>query len=160
MRRDHRLVALAHEPAGYRGADGELTVGVAYQGRTRRIALLRLAYVLAFGTWPNGPVTPVDGDEWNGAPSNLRVIRRGRNPAAMGASSLARRTERGHALIMALAGHSDASVAHLGEIVGLSESGASTKLTSWSGRGWHQPAVRTGEVVDVIEKGSSASPNV
>jgi hypothetical protein len=128
VRRDHRLTALAHEPAGYRGADGKLMVGVAYQGRIRRIALLRIAHVLAFGEWPNGQVQPVDGDEWNGAPSNLRVIRRGQNPAAMGASSLVRRAERGHALIMALAAHPDASVAHLGEIVGLSESGACARL--------------------------------
>jgi DNA-binding Lrp family transcriptional regulator len=135
IRRDHRLAALAHEPTGYRGPDGTPIVGVAYQGRTRRIALLRLAYVLAFDQWPKGQVQPRDGDEWNGAASNLRVIRRGRNPFATGKSSLQRRQAVDAALLMALADHSDASVARLGEIIGLSESGACTRLTKLERKG-------------------------
>ena len=135
IRRDHRLAALAHEPAGYCGPDGKLMVGVAYQGRIRRIALLRLAYVLAFDQWPKGQVQPRDGDEWNGAASNLSVIRRGQNPSAVGASSLEQRDKTAMTLINALADHPGASVARLGEIIGLSESGACTRLTKLARKG-------------------------
>jgi predicted ArsR family transcriptional regulator len=138
VRRTCRIAALAHEPAGYRGADGKLMVGVAYQGRVRRIALLRIAHVVAFDEWPKGQVQPIDGDEWNGAPENLRVIRRAQNPASVGASSLERRQAVDAALLVALAGHPDASVARLGELVGLSESGASTRLTKLERRGLTQ----------------------
>jgi len=62
VRRDHRLTALSHEPPGYRGADGKLMVGVVHQGRTRRISLLRVAWCLAKGEWPKGPVLPKNGD--------------------------------------------------------------------------------------------------
>jgi hypothetical protein len=135
IRRDHRLGSLAHEPAGYRGADGRLMVGVAHQGRTRRISLLRIAWCLAKGEWPKGQIKTRNNDDSDLRPENLQPTQRGHNPAAVGKSSLEHRRAVDAKLIEALSGHPDASVARLGELAGLTESGASTRLGKLATKG-------------------------
>jgi Mn-dependent DtxR family transcriptional regulator len=137
VRRDHRLGALAHEPAGYAGADGKLMVGVAYQGRTRRISLLRVAWCLSKGEWPKGPVLPKNGDASDLRESNLIAVKHGAHrPNAAGgrASSLERRQATNAALLQALAERVSPTLAELSEAIGLSEGRVSVRLNKLAAR--------------------------
>ena len=61
----------AGSPAGFAGPDGRLMVRVQYQGRTRRIAALRVAWMLATGAPPKGTVRARNGDDRDLRPENL-----------------------------------------------------------------------------------------
>jgi hypothetical protein len=125
----------AGSEAGYPGPDGRLMVQFTYGGHTRRIAASRIAWCLSSGEWPRGQVRARDGDENNLRPANLIVTQRGKNPAAIGTSSLARRRAVDAKLIEALASHPDASVARLAELAGLTESGACARLGTLAAKG-------------------------
>jgi hypothetical protein len=51
----------AGSEAGFRGPNGRLMVRIQFEERTRRIAASRVAWVLATGQWPSGPVLPRNG---------------------------------------------------------------------------------------------------
>ena len=74
----------AGSPAGFRGPGGKPLVRFVYGGRTRRVALLRAAWIVATGELPKGAVKPRDANEWNCQPSNLIVLKFGREPAQRG----------------------------------------------------------------------------
>jgi hypothetical protein len=76
--RDHRLAALAHEPATFSGPNGVAMVRMTYNGKIRRLSAARVAYAITKGQWPTGL---------------LAKRSRPPNAAAGGASSLARRAE-------------------------------------------------------------------
>ena len=46
----------AGRPAGFRGPGGKLLVRFQWQGRTRRMALLRAAWIVTTGVYPDGPL--------------------------------------------------------------------------------------------------------
>ena len=114
----------AGSEAGYPGPDGRLMAQFTFGGKIRRIAASRIAWVLATSEWPQGQVRCSNGDEGDLRPENLIVAQRGKNPAAIGKSSLEGRLGVDAKLIAAMAGHPDSSVARLGELAGLTESGA------------------------------------
>jgi DNA-binding Lrp family transcriptional regulator len=124
----------ANGSAGYPGSDGKLMLQFNFEGRTRRIAAARVAWCLSHNEWPRGQVKTV-GDEGDLRPENLIVVKRGVNPAAVGTSSLKRRAEVDAKLIEALANHPHSSVACLGQLAGLTESAASTRLSRLAARG-------------------------
>ena len=94
---------------------------------------------MATGEWPRGQVKPKNGVEGDLRPENLIIIQRGMNPAAIGTSSLKRRRAVDGKLIAALAvcsaRDSPVTVAEIGELAGLTESGASTRLTRLAAKG-------------------------
>ena len=91
-------------PAGFVGPGGVMLVRFQFEGRTRRIAATRIAWALHYGQWPSGQVKTKNGaDDFRR--ENLQLIQRGVNPAAIGRSSLARRSEVDSTLIKTLAGH-------------------------------------------------------
>ena len=103
------------------GPNGKPLVRLRYGGRTRRVALLRVAWIVATGEHPKGAVRPRDGDEWNASEGNLILVRRGHNPFSSGTSSLERRAEADRAMLEALAANPGASIAQLSRSVGSSK---------------------------------------
>lgn len=100
-------------------------------GKTRRISMLRAAWMIAHGAAPRGVVRPKDGDPWNGKAENLDLVRHcSHRPGLKGspATSLTCRQSADRALLEAMAGHSGAAVAELGRIVGASEARTSARL--------------------------------
>ena len=118
----------AGEPAGFAGPDGKPMVRLQYEGRTRRIALLRVAWIVATGQLPTGAVRARDGNEWNASAENLIEVKRGVNPFAIGKSSLKRRSEVDSALIKTLAGHPGSTLPQLSRLTGSSASCCCTRL--------------------------------
>ena len=57
----------AGEPAGFRGPNGKPVVRFMYGGKTRRVALLKAAWIVATGELPRGPILPRDADQWTPA---------------------------------------------------------------------------------------------
>ena len=114
----------AGEPAGFAGPDGRLMVRVQFEGRTRRIAALRVAWALATGEWPRGVVKARDGNDNNCRFDNLILTRAGPRPFDWGkggeASSLERRAKATTTLIRTLADHPGATVPQLSKLMGSS----------------------------------------
>ena len=50
-------------PAGFKGPKGVMLVRFQHLGKTRRIAASRVAWCLASGSWPDGPVKARDVNE-------------------------------------------------------------------------------------------------
>ncbi len=75
----------------------------------------RIAWALATGSWPHGPVRHRDGDETNFRFGNLVLTKRGPHPFTQSnggkASSLERRTNTSTTLLKALAEHPGSTVA-------------------------------------------------
>ena len=130
IRRQCHIGALNGEPAVFQGM-----LRLTYSGKIRRISPSRIAWCLAFGSWPRGEVRFRNGDPTDARPENLEVVRRGQNPAAVGRASLERRRAVDAKLISALANHPTASVAEIGRLAGLGKSGASIRLSRLAGRG-------------------------
>ena len=129
----------AGRKAGFEGPRGRPLVRLVYNGKTRRLALLRTAWIVAAGELPDGPVQPRDGNEWNAAYENLIVIRHGAHrPNAAGgkASSLTNRQAINTALIEAMATRSNPTLSELSEAVGLSEVVSRRSSASWPSAGW------------------------
>jgi Mn-dependent DtxR family transcriptional regulator len=120
------------QPAGFK-INGRHFVRVQFQGRTRRIAALRVAWCLSRNEWPSGQIKTRNNNDCDLRPENLQLIRRGHNPAAVGRSSLERRRAVDAKLIEALAVCSardgPTTVAEIGRLAGLCESGASQRLS-------------------------------
>jgi hypothetical protein len=112
------------EPAAFTGPGNKLLVRVYRQGRIRRIAYLRAAWILATGEIPRGVIRPRDGDERNATATNLLLTKAGARPFDQGngarASALAERTARNAALLNVLATHPEATVPQLSRLVGAS----------------------------------------
>ena len=70
----------AGEPAGFRGPRGVVLVRLQYDGKTRRLAALRAAWVVATSAYPDGVARARDGDERDARPENLIVTKHGRDP--------------------------------------------------------------------------------
>ena len=115
-------------PAGFAGPDGKPMVRIQYGGKTRRVALLRVAWIVATGELPHGVVRPRDGDEWNASEGNLIVVKCGGNSFAIGKSSLKHRAEIDSALIKTLAGHLGSTLPQLSRLTGSSASCCCTRL--------------------------------
>jgi hypothetical protein len=122
-------------PAGMAGPDRKPMVRFQYQGATRRIALLRVAWIVATGELPHGVVRPRDGDEWNASEENLIVVKRGGNPFAVGKSSLKRRAEVDSTLLKTLAQHPGQTLPQLSRLTGSSASCCCTRLGKLSDLG-------------------------
>ena len=76
-----RFAALrAGSSAGFKGPGGKPLVRFMVNGRTRRVSLLRIAWVVATGELPHGVVRARDGNEWNASFDNLIVTKHGRDP--------------------------------------------------------------------------------
>jgi hypothetical protein len=129
----------AGEPAGFAGPDGKPMVRLQFEGKTRRVALLRVAWIVATGELPHGVVRPRDGDEWNASEANLIVTRAGPHPFDYGrggkALSLERRAKATTTLITALADHPGATVPQLSRLVGSSAPCVCTRLGELSDMG-------------------------
>ena len=130
-------------PAGMAGPDGKPMVRLQFRGVTRRIALLKVAWVVATGELPHGAVRPRDGDEWNASAENLIVTRHGRDPfGAIGGkhskggkgSALVERQVRTTTLLRTLADHPGSTVPQLSKLVGSSASCCCTRLGKIGGR--------------------------
>ena len=136
----HFNTMFAGKPAGMVGPGGKPLVRFVYEGHTRRVALLRLAWVVATGELPNGVVRPRDGDEWNASADNLIVIKAGPRPFDQSkggrGSALARRGDGDRALIDALA-ESDGTltVPQLSELAGQSQPCCCTRLAALESKG-------------------------
>jgi hypothetical protein len=136
IRRQCRIAALDGEPAVFRGPKGVALVSVRVQGRIRRIVALRAAWALATGEWPKGIVRARDGDDRNFRAENLIIVKRGKNPFAIGTSSLERRAEVDRTLIGALAKlNGEATLPMLSRLTGSSESCVCTRLGKLAERG-------------------------
>jgi DNA-binding MarR family transcriptional regulator len=137
VRRDCHIAVFAHEPAVFTGPKGALMVRLTYQGAIRRVLASKVAFALAFGQWPAGPVRPKNGDPSDLRPSNLTVTRYcDHKPQSSGGrnSSLVRRAEADRALIAAMVGP-DTSLAALSRATGRSEARVSTHLGRLAARG-------------------------
>ena len=122
----------AGEPAGFAGPGGKPLVRFRYGGKTRRLALLKVAWIVATGQAPNGAVRPRDGDEWNARRENLILTKRGPRPFDWGkggeASSLERRARATTTLINALADNPGSTVPQISRLIGLSPPCVCTRL--------------------------------
>lgn len=78
----------AGKPVGF-AVNGALVVRFQYEGKTRRLALLRAAWVVAAGAYPDGVVKPRDGDPHNAALDNLLLLKAGAKPFAQSAAGRA-----------------------------------------------------------------------
>jgi predicted transcriptional regulator len=137
IRRRCHVAAFAHEPAVFAGPKGVPMVRLSHDGKIRRVQASRVAWALSRNEWPRGRVTLLGGER-DFRPENLRLVRGGQNPASVGRSSLAHRRAVDAKLIVALANHPGLSVVSLGELVGLSESGACIRLGKLAARGLTQ----------------------
>jgi hypothetical protein len=133
-RQDHRhfSAAFAGKPAGMLGPGGKPLVRFVYEGHTRRVALLKVAWIVATGELPCGVVRPRDGDEWNATAANLIVTKAGAGTFDQGKggkrSSLAERQFRSTLLLKALAANPGSTVPVLSELIGSSVSCCCTRL--------------------------------
>ena len=109
----------AGEPAGFRGPGGRPLVRFVYNGKTRRVALLKVGWIVRTGELPKGAVRPRDGDEWNASSDNLLVLKLGRDSFSAGGISLAQRRASDAAILKALAESNGAlTLPQLSELVG------------------------------------------
>lgn len=122
----------AGSPAGFAGADGRQMVRLQFEGKTRRVALLRVAWALAIGGWPRGVVRARDGDDNNCRFDNLILTKAGPRPFDWGkggeASSLERRAKTTTTLIRTLADHPGSTVPQLSRLVGSNAPCVCTRL--------------------------------
>ena len=129
----------AGKPARFRGPDGRQMVRLQFEGRTRRIVALKVAWCLAVGSWPRGAIKARDGDERNASAANLILVKAGAKPFSMSkggkASSLDRRSQTSTALLRALAENPDATVPQLSQLVGRSESCCCVRLAKLEAQG-------------------------
>jgi Mn-dependent DtxR family transcriptional regulator len=119
------------EPAGFLVGERPM-VRLPFWGKTRRVALLRVGWVLAHHEWPKGAVQPRDSDPWNARPDNLEIVSRcAHKPHLKGspASSLARRQTADQEMLAAMVSRPNATVEELGELTNVSRARASTRLT-------------------------------
>jgi hypothetical protein len=137
VRRESKRTDLVGEPAGFLVRDRPV-VRIQFGDHTRRLGLLRAAWVIAHGAYPLGAVRPKDGDCWNAAPGNLELAKAGPRRADQSrggrASALEARAEADRALLQALAGQEAPSIAHLARTIGASEAVVSTKLGKLAAR--------------------------
>ena len=138
---DHARFNAKHagKPAGFAGPRGVPIVRFVYDGKTRRIALLKVGWIVSTGAYPRGVVLPRDGDPWNVARDNLQVVPHGlHKPWTTGggqASSLERKAEVDASLLAAMAEHEGAGLMQLAKLVGIGEGRISTKLGRLASRG-------------------------
>jgi Winged helix-turn-helix DNA-binding len=123
------------EPATFTGPKAVVLVRVRHNGRTRRVVALRVAWCLSTGQWPKGVVRSRDGDDHNFRSGNLIVVRRGKNPFAIGTSSLKRRAEVDRRMLEALAENPGLTLPQLSKLTGSSESCCCTRLGKLSDMG-------------------------
>ena len=123
------------ELATFTGPKAVVLVRVRHNGRTRRVVALRVAWCLSTGQWPKGVVRSRDGDDHDFRSGNLIVVRRGKNPFAIGTSSLKRRAEVDRRMLEALAENPGLTLPQLSKLTGSSESCCCTRLGKLSDRG-------------------------
>jgi hypothetical protein len=137
VRRGCRIDALTGEPAAFSGPGGKLMVRVYVGGSIRRMLATQIAWCLATGQWPDGPVLPRNGDPNDLRFENLIQVRHGRDPFGMlstkhrnggRSSSLVHRTNAATTLIRTLAEHSGVTIPQLSRLVGSPVSCTCTKL--------------------------------
>ena len=128
-----------HEPATFVGPGGKLLVRVYVNGKIRRMAAGRVAWVLACGEWPSGVVRHRDGNDHNFLAGNLLLTERGPRPftksAGGKASSLERRAKTTTTLIRTLSDHPGSTVPQLSRLVGSSAPCVCTRLSKLADMG-------------------------
>ncbi len=149
--------------AGWMTPSG-LMVRFTFEGRTRRMSALRVAWVLATGEYPGGAIEARDGDRANLRPENL--IERPRDWTRVGGPSLKQREASAAALVAALAQHPDASIAQISRLVGsdkpctcrrlakLAEAGLTCGPMCVPSRHWHL----TGKGADLAAQAAIGRP--
>ncbi len=139
VHRQSKRTDLVGEPAGFE-VGGRPVVRVQYNGKTRRVGLLRAAWILHHGGYPTGAVQPRDGNPWNAAPENLEVAPHGSHKPweRAGGPSLERRAEVDRALLAAMATSEGVSLAELAELAGIAEGRVSVKLNRLAEKGLAQ----------------------
>jgi DNA-binding MarR family transcriptional regulator len=131
VRRGCHIAALSGEPATFVGPTNKLMVRLGHQGKIRRVLASKVAFALAVGQWPSGPVRQKNGDPGDLRPGNLVVTKyAAHQPQASGgkASSLERRQATNAAILNALAERAVPTLAELSRAVGLSEGRISARL--------------------------------
>jgi DNA-binding MarR family transcriptional regulator len=125
------------EPAGFPGPNGVMLVRFQFHGQTRRIAASRVAWCVAVGAWPSGPVKARNGIDGDLRFENLIVTKHGRDPFGQitgkhsnggKASSLDHRAKATTTLINALAANPGSTVPVLSKLTGSSVSCCCTRL--------------------------------
>ena len=138
VRRGCHVAALAHGPATFT-LNGKLMCRVYYEGSIRRILATRIAWALACGRWPDGPVKCRNGNEHDLRAENLIQVERGPRPFVQGrggkASALAERQARNTMLLRTLAENPDATVPQLSRLIGASESCTCVRLAKLETQG-------------------------
>jgi Mn-dependent DtxR family transcriptional regulator len=145
VRCDCHISHLTGEPATFAGPGGKLLVRVYIGGKIRRVLATRIAWVLATGQWPDGPVLPRNGDDNDLRFENLLKVRHGRDPFGRisdkhsrggRASALVHRGEADRAMIAALAEHDGSlTVPQLSVSVGQSAPCCCARLAKLERRG-------------------------
>jgi len=137
VRRDCHVSHLTGEVATF-ALKGKLLVRIYLNGKIRRVLATRLAWCLATGEWPDGPLLPRNGDDNDLRFDNLLKVRHGRDPFGQisdkhsnggKASALARRSESDAALLRTMAENPDATVPQLSRLVGSSSPCTCTRLS-------------------------------
>ena len=121
----------AGERAGREGPSGRPLVRFQYEGRTRRLALLKAAFIAQTGEYPCGPVKTKNANGQDCRLANLTVAPYGAHKPQANAgrsSSLERRQATNAALLSALAERANPTLSELSAVVGLSEGRVSTRL--------------------------------
>ena len=76
----HFNAIFAGQPAGFTGPGGVQIVRFMHEGGTRRMTVLKAAWIVHTGAYPKGQIRARDGNESNLAASNLIEIARGHDP--------------------------------------------------------------------------------
>lgn len=144
IRRSCHIDALAHEPATFRGPGDKLMVRVYVDGGIRRLLATRIAWVLATGSWPDGPVLPRNGVDDDLRAENLIKVRHGKDPFGAisdkhskggKASALHERQVRNKALLKALNDNPGATLPQISQLIGSSTSCTCVRLAKLEAQG-------------------------
>ena len=139
IRRSCHVGEFAGEPSTFVGPDNRLMVRVSVGGRVRRIVASRVAWALAVGQLPSGPVLPRNGDPTDLRPENMLLTKGGARPfdQAKGgkSSALAERQFRSTLLLKAMAANPRSTVPVLSELIGSSVSCVCTRLSKLADAG-------------------------
>ena len=143
-RRDCHVDALTGEPATFRGPHNRLLVRVYHEGKVRRLLATRVAWAMATGSWPDGPVLPRNGIDDDLRAENLIKVEHGKDP--FGAlsdkhskggkgSALHERQARNLMLLRTMAENPDVTLPQLSRLTGSSESCTCVRLEKLAAQG-------------------------
>jgi predicted transcriptional regulator len=118
-----------------KGIDGFLMARVTVDGKIRRFAVQRIAWVVHFGAWPKG-IVRLRSDGGGYGADNLIETRRGQNPFAVGRASLIRRAERDASLLQAMVKlNGEATVPTISRLAGMGSTCVCMRLSALADKG-------------------------